>query len=86
MNIAEKYRAESVSDLIISQRILDDIRNWLKLWEEGTPTKKGLILYGPPGSGIPAGLPAPALEYVVSLVNEDYLIEPCRMICHKGEI
>lgn len=51
MNLVEKYRAKSLSDLIISQRILDDIIRWLQLWRESTPTKRALILYGPPGSG-----------------------------------
>lgn len=49
--IIEKYRPKTTSDLIVSQRILQEIRNWINLWKEGTPVKKALILYGPPGSG-----------------------------------
>lgn len=49
--IIEKYRPKKISDLIVSQRILQEIRNWINLWKEGTPVKKALILYGPPGSG-----------------------------------
>jgi len=51
MTIVEKYRAESIQDLIISKKILEEINSWLNLWREGTPTKKALILYGPPGTG-----------------------------------
>ena len=49
--IIEKYRPKTTSDLIVSQKILQDIRNWINLWKEGTPVKRALILYGPPGSG-----------------------------------
>ena len=51
MGIAEKYRATSVSELIISHRLLEEISGWIRLWREGTPTKRALILYGPPGTG-----------------------------------
>ncbi len=49
--IIEKYRPRNISELIVSQRIIQEIRNWINLWKEGTPVKKALILYGPPGSG-----------------------------------
>ena len=49
--IIEKYRPTDSSELIVSGKILQDIRNWINLWKEGTPVKKALILYGPPGSG-----------------------------------
>ncbi len=51
MTIVEKYRAQSIQELIVSQKILEEISSWLNLWKEGTPTKKALILYGPPGTG-----------------------------------
>ncbi len=49
--IIEKYRPKNTSDLIVSQKILQEIRSWINLWKEGTPVKRALILYGPPGSG-----------------------------------
>ncbi len=49
--IIEKYRPKNTSELIVSQKILQEITNWINLWKEGTPVKKALILYGPPGSG-----------------------------------
>ncbi|MCL6090902.1 MAG: replication factor C large subunit [Candidatus Thermoplasmatota archaeon] len=51
MNFIEKYRPQNSSELIVSPRIISEIRNWIKLWKEGTPVKKALILYGPPGTG-----------------------------------
>lgn len=47
----EKYRARNLSELIISQKILQDISNWLKSWESGIPKKRSIILHGPPGTG-----------------------------------
>lgn len=47
----EKYRPRKISDLIVSDSILQQISNWIKLWNEGTPVKKAMILYGPPGVG-----------------------------------
>lgn len=49
--IIEKYRPKNTSELIVSQKVLQEVRNWINLWKEGTPVKKALILYGPPGSG-----------------------------------
>lgn len=51
MSWADKYRPTRMSELIISDGILQQIEKWLELWKAGTPVKKALILYGPPGSG-----------------------------------
>jgi len=47
---AEKYRPESLSDLIGNTSALNDLRNWASSWGSKT-TKKGIILSGPPGCG-----------------------------------
>ena len=51
MSWADKYRPTRMSELIISDGILQQIIKWLELWKAGTPVKKALILYGPPGTG-----------------------------------
>ena len=51
MNNPEKYRPMKIADLIISQRILTGITEWLRSWENGIPPKRSLILHGPPGTG-----------------------------------
>lgn len=47
----EKYRPKKIADLIVSDGILNQISKWVDLWKEGTPVKKAMILYGPPGVG-----------------------------------
>ena len=47
---AEKYRPESLSDLIGNTRTINDLKNWASSWGNKT-TKKGVILSGPPGCG-----------------------------------
>lgn len=47
----EKYRPQKISDLILSDGILNQISKWIDLWKEGTPVKKAMIFYGPPGAG-----------------------------------
>lgn len=51
MTWAEKYRARSISELIISEENLRIIIGWLNRWKSGDVEKKALILYGPPGTG-----------------------------------
>jgi replication factor C large subunit len=47
---AEKYRPESLSDLIGNSKAINDLKNWASSWGNRT-TKKGVILSGPPGCG-----------------------------------
>ena len=46
----EKYRPESLSDLIGNTKTINDLKNWANSWGNKT-TKKGVILSGPPGCG-----------------------------------
>lgn len=69
MTLIEKYRPTKFSDLIISGRILQEIRNWVNLWKEGTPVKKALILWGPPGAGKTTTATVLAKELGVPLIE-----------------
>lgn len=51
MDELEKYRPSKVTDLIVNAKILEEITQWLRSWENGTPSKRALILHGPPGTG-----------------------------------
>ena len=47
---AEKYRPESLSDLIGNTSVINDLKNWASSWGNKA-VKKGIILSGPPGCG-----------------------------------
>lgn len=67
--LIEKYRPKNVSELIISNRIIQEIKNWMNLWVEGTPVKRALILHGPPGSGKTTTAGVLANEFGVPLIE-----------------
>lgn len=67
--IIEKYRPKDTSELLASSRIIQEIRSWINLWKEGTPVKKALILYGPPGAGKTTTAGALANELGVPLIE-----------------
>lgn len=69
MTWIEKYRPGKFEDLLISGRILQEIRSWINLWREGTPVKKALILWGPPGAGKTTTATVLARELGVPLIE-----------------
>ena len=47
----ETLRPGNLSDLLLSRESREKIDSWVKSWESGEPAKKGLLLWGDPGSG-----------------------------------
>ena len=47
---AEKYRPNSLSEIIGNTKTISQLQNWAGSWGEKM-TKKGVILSGPPGCG-----------------------------------
>ena len=47
----ERYRPDSLDQMEGNETPMRKIRQWLERWEDDTPSKKGLLLSGPPGVG-----------------------------------
>jgi replication factor C large subunit len=47
----ERYRPTSLDDVVGNSSSLDELREWAQAWEEGTPSRKAVILAGEPGVG-----------------------------------
>jgi replication factor C large subunit len=47
----EKYRPQSLDDVVGNARAVGELRRWATDWEHGHPRKKGVILAGAPGTG-----------------------------------
>ncbi len=51
MEWAEKYRPETLGDVVGHKKVIDDLRRWGEQWQHGSPEKKAAVLYGPAGIG-----------------------------------
>ena len=47
----EKYRPESLDDIVGNDRAIIEIRKWASSWNNGVPKKRAIILSGKPGTG-----------------------------------
>ena len=50
-NWVEKYRPQTLSDVVGNESAIKYIEEWAKSWEDGKPEHKAVILYGKPGIG-----------------------------------
>jgi ATPase related to the helicase subunit of the Holliday junction resolvase len=48
---AEKYRPQSLRDIVGNKKAVQDLRTWAENWISGTPEKRAVVLYGPAGVG-----------------------------------
>ena len=50
-NWTEKYRPQSLEEIIGNHQALMTMREWGRNWQQGKPKKKALVLVGGPGVG-----------------------------------
>ena len=48
---AEKYRPQSLKEIVGNKKAVQDLRAWAEEWLSGMPEKRAVILYGPAGVG-----------------------------------
>ncbi len=47
----EKYRPKTLSEIAGNKKAIQKLVEWAKLWQAGKPKKKGMLIYGRPGTG-----------------------------------
>lgn len=47
----EKYRPSKVSQVVGNKEAVTEFLAWIEGWKKGSPSKKAVLLYGPPGVG-----------------------------------
>ncbi len=48
---ATKYRPKTLDEVLGNPGAVRELRSWAKSWDEGTPSKRAVVLMGPPGIG-----------------------------------
>ena len=48
---AEKYRPQTLKEIVGNKKAVQDLRTWAEMWPSGIPEKRAVILHGPAGVG-----------------------------------
>lgn len=59
----EKYRPDTLKQVLGNGKAIEDLRAWAASWERGTPITGAVILYGPAGTGKTSAALALAREF-----------------------
>ena len=65
----ERYRPESLKEIVGNTASVKGLRNWVESWIRGTPSVKAVLLIGPPGVGKTASIGALSRDYNLELVE-----------------
>mgnify|MGYP001033471261 FL=1 len=69
MDWTEKYRPQTLDQVIGNPTAVNSLRAWARSWEKGTPEVRVAILRGPPGVGKTTSAEALAREMGWSIVE-----------------
>lgn len=86
----EKYRPKKLDNILGNDKAVAELRAWASSWEQGTPSKKGVILVGETGVGKTSAAQALAAEHnwgIIELTASDARnAENIRNVALRGAI
>ncbi len=65
----EKFRPTRFEDLVGNEAGISDLFDWVRSWKKDTPSKRGVLLAGPPGTGKTSVVGVVANEFNAELVE-----------------
>ncbi|MHA2424175.1 MAG: replication factor C large subunit [Candidatus Thorarchaeota archaeon] len=66
---AEKHRPRELSRLVGNSETIDELKSWVESWKIKIPSKRAVLLIGPPGTGKTASVGALANDLDMELVE-----------------
>jgi len=86
----QKYRPETLDQILGNDKAVAELRAWANSWEQGNPSKKGVVLVGEAGVGKTSGAHALARDFnwgIIELTaSEPRNAETIRKIVMTGAI
>jgi len=71
MSWIQKYKPKTLSEAVGNEEAKGKILDWICSWDKGTPKKRALFLYGPPGIGKTVSIEALANDLGMELVQSN---------------
>ncbi len=65
----EKYRPQSLDDIVGNDRAIGELRKWANAWKEGKPKKRAVVLSGRAGTGKTSSALALAHDYKWAVIE-----------------
>ncbi|TXT56863.1 MAG: hypothetical protein BAJATHORv1_20460 [Candidatus Thorarchaeota archaeon] len=65
----ERFRPKSIAEVVGNRPAIKTILQWMESWKRGNPTKKAILLVGPPGVGKTASVMAISHEFNIEIVE-----------------
>lgn len=66
-----KHKPKTLSEVVGNEEAIENLVSWVKSWDKGTPKRRAVFLYGPPGIGKTVSVEALANDLNMELVERN---------------